>query len=193
MTSMPHPAALPIDELLADCRVDRTRGSGPGGQHRNKTETAIVITHLPTGVRGEASERRSQGENLAQAKFRLRLELALAVRSAKGVGSHLPRETLLEESSRQRQKAPDTVALPSPLWRSRIVGERIVISPTHDDFPAILAEALDCLAAEEWSATMAAAWLGISTSQLVKLLKQEPRALGLLNAEQAAKGLRPFR
>ncbi|MBA4107821.1 MAG: peptide chain release factor-like protein [Pirellula sp.] len=165
---MPHPAALPIDELLADCRVDRTRGSGPGGQHRNKTETAIVITHLPTGVRGEASERRSQGENLTQAKFRLRLELAIDVRAPRGEAS-------------------------SPLWAGRVGGERMTISPAHDDFPAILAEALDCLAAEEWSAPAAAAWLRISTSHLVKLLKLAPRALGLLNAEQAAKGLRPYR
>jgi hypothetical protein len=167
---MPHPAALPIDELLADCRVDRTRGSGPGGQHRNKTETAIVITHLPTGVRGEASERRSQGENLAQAKFRLRVELALAMRSERdGVGD-----------------APT-----SPLWKSRVAGERIVVNSSHDDFPAILAEGLDTLAAADWSAPTAAERLGISTSQLVKLLKQEP--LGLLNGEQAARGLRPYR
>ena len=190
---MTHPAALPIGQLLADCRVDRTRGSGPGGQHRNKTETAIVITHLPTGVRGEASERRSQGENLAQAKFRLRLELAIAVRSAEGVGSLLPLEASPEELSSQRQKAPDTVGAPSPLWRSRIVGERIVISPSHDDFPAILAEALDVLAAMEWSAPAAAERLGVSTSQLIKLLKQEHRGLGMLNREQEAKGLRPYR
>jgi hypothetical protein len=166
---MPHPAALPIDALMADCRVTRTRGSGPGGQHRNKTETAIVITHLSTGLRGEASERRSQAENLAQAKFRLRLELALGVRN----GS-------------------DDADEPSPLWRSRVAGERIAVSSTHDDFPAILAEALDLLAAAEWSAPMAAERLGISTSQFVKLLKQEPRALGRLNAEQAARGLRPY-
>ncbi len=170
---MTHPAALPIDALMADCRVDRTRGSGPGGQHRNKTETAIVITHEPTGLRGEASERRSQAENLAQAKFRLRVELALAVRSTEVV------ESLLE--------------IPSSVWRSRIAGERISVSASHDDFPAILAEALDALAAVEWSAPAAAERLGISTSQFVKLLKQEPRALGLLNGEQAARGLRPYR
>ena len=190
---MTHPAALPIDQLLADCRVDRTRGSGPGGQHRNKTETAIVITHVPTGVRGEASERRSQAENLAQAKFRLRVELAIAVRSVEGVGSLLPLEALPEEFACQRQKAPDTVGVPSPLWRSRVAGERITVSPSHDDFPAILAEALDVLAAIEWSAPAAAERLGVSTSQLVKLLKQEPRGLGMLNREQEAKGLRPYR
>lgn len=165
---MPHPASLPIDELLADCRVDRTRGSGPGGQHRNKTETAIVITHLPTGVRGEASERRSQAENLTQAKFRLRLELAVAVRSSEEIVS------------------------PSTLWRSRVAGERITVSASHIDVPAILAEALDVLAATDWSAPAAAERLGISTSQLVKLLKLEPRGLAMLNREQAARGRRPY-
>jgi hypothetical protein len=165
---MPHPASLPIDELLADCRVDRTRGSGPGGQHRNKTETAIVITHLPTGVRGEASERRSQAENLARAKFRLRLELALAVRSG------------------------EEVDVPSALWGNRVARARITVSASHDDFPALLAEALDALTGAEWSAPAAAERLGVSTSQLVKLLKQEPRGLAMLNREQAAKGLRPY-
>ena len=168
---MVHPASLPIDALLADCRVDRTRGSGPGGQHRNKTETAIVITHLPTRVRGEASERRSQGENLAQAKFRLRLELALAVRSVAAGGE---------------------LGAPSELWRGRVAGGRISVSASHDDFPAIVAEALDTLAAVDWSAPAAAERLGVSTSQLVKLLNQEPRALGMLNREQAARGLRPY-
>ena len=168
---MAHPASIPIDDLLADCRVDRTRGSGPGGQHRNKTETAIVITHVPTGVRGEASERRSQGDNLAQAKLRLRLELALAVRSG---GS------------------AEELATPSELWRSRVAGQRISVSSSHDDFPAIVAEALDMLAAVDWLAPAAAERLGVSTSQLVKLLKQEPRGLGMLNREQAARGLRPY-
>ncbi|MCY2992774.1 MAG: peptide chain release factor-like protein [Planctomycetota bacterium] len=54
---MIHPAALAIDQLLRECQIVRTRRSGPGGQHRNKVETAVVITHLPSGVKGEASER----------------------------------------------------------------------------------------------------------------------------------------
>ena len=69
---MPHPAAVPAVDLLKDCAVERTRRSGPGGQHRNKVETAIVLTHRPTGIQAEASERRSQPENLAVATFRLR-------------------------------------------------------------------------------------------------------------------------
>ena len=60
---MPHPAALSPEELLHQCRARRTRRSGPGGQHRNKVETAGVLTHAPTGVQAEANERRSQAEN----------------------------------------------------------------------------------------------------------------------------------
>ena len=75
-----HPASLDSSHLLAVCDVRRTRRSGPGGQHRNKVETAIVLTHEPTGVQAEASERRSQAQNLSAAVFRLRVNLALAVR-----------------------------------------------------------------------------------------------------------------
>ena len=54
-----HPARLPIDELLADCEERRLRRGGPGGQHRNKVETAVELTHRPTSVAAEANERRS--------------------------------------------------------------------------------------------------------------------------------------
>lgn len=161
---MNHPASLPSDALRAECTVERTRRSGPGGQHRNKVETAVVLTHLPTGVRAEASERRSQAANLAKAIFRLRVKLALELRTPPG-------------------KAP------SELWTSRVAGRRIAVNPEHEDFPALLAEALDVLAASEWSPAPAAAFLGISGSQLVKLLKLLPEALMLLNAHRQKLGL----
>src|SRR5262249_15351793 len=73
VTAAIHPAALPVEELLADCDVRRTRRSGPGGQRRNKVETAVTIVHRPTTISAEASERRSQAENCTLALFRLRL------------------------------------------------------------------------------------------------------------------------
>jgi hypothetical protein len=161
---MSHFADLPPDELLRQCETRRTRRSGPGGQHRNKVETAIVLTHVSTGVQAEANERRSQAENLREALFRLRVNLAIEVRQ------------------------PDR-AFPSSLWQSRCRGGRIVVSPRHDDFPAILAEALDAIAACCDDLKAAAERLGCTSSQLIKLLKEEPRALASLNARRKAAGL----
>lgn len=166
----PHPAALDPARLLADCDVRFTRRSGPGGQNRNKVETAAILTHRPTGLAAEAGERRSQGENRRAALFRLRLLLALDVRRPIG-----------------------PVDGPSALWRSRLRGGRIAVNPAHDDFPALLAEALDALAARDQDVKAAAEALGCSPSQLVKLLKDEPRALTRVNADRRERGLRPLR
>jgi hypothetical protein len=149
---------MPPDKILADCEVRRLRRSGPGGQNRNKVETAVALHHKPSGVKAEANERRSQAENQTVAVFRLRINLALEVRQ--------PREI--------------NVA-PSSLLQSRLIGGKISISPSHDDFPAILAEVLDFLAAYQADVKATADHLGCTTSQLTKFLKQEPRALLLVN------------
>lgn len=161
-----HPAALEPDRLLKDCRIERTRASGPGGQHRNKVETAVRLTHTPTGITAMAGERRSQERNRAVAVFRLRMNLALAVREA----------------------WPRAKAGASELWRSRCRKGRIAINPTHGDFPAILAEALDALAYKKNDPAAAAVALGCSTSQLIKLLKAEPRALEQVNRAREERG-----
>jgi len=165
-----HPAALPAAELLSQCEVTRTRGSGPGGQHRNKVETAIILLHRPTGTHGEASERRSQAENHTIAVFRLRVNLALAVRMEKFADNEV-----------------DT------LWTSRIVGGRIRINPAHDDFPAMLAEALDWIENSEFDLKAASDKLDCTGSQLTKFLKREPRAMSGVNANRKSRGLHPLK
>ena len=85
-----HPAALPPDELLAQCDVQFVRRSGPGGQHRNKVSTGVVLVHRPTGIKAEANERRSQAENRTAACLRLRVNLALEVRTKRGGGRAQP-------------------------------------------------------------------------------------------------------
>ena len=151
---------------MAECTLRRSRRSGPGGQRRNKVETAVVLHHRPTGIDAEASERRSQAENRAVALRRLRLNLALAVRCA---------------------RAPGQTA--SPLWQSRCPAGRISLSAAHEDFPILMAEALDVIADQEADVKAAAAALGCTSSQLVKLLKKEPRAIGLLNQWRRQRGL----
>ncbi len=65
--------ALPdhLQKLLAECEVDVYRSSGPGGQHRNKTESSVRVRHLPTGLMRVATEHRSQIRNRELALERL--------------------------------------------------------------------------------------------------------------------------
>jgi ribosome-associated protein len=67
--------ALSDEALLAECAVDVYIGGGPGGQHRNKTESAVRLTHRPTAVTVKATERRSQLQNRDVALARLRAAL----------------------------------------------------------------------------------------------------------------------
>lgn len=164
---MPHPATLPAETLLAECDLRRTRRSGPGGQHRNKVETAVVITHRASGITAEASERRSLEENRRRALFRLRVNLALGIRCP-----------------------IRTDQAPSPLWQSRCRGGKVIVNPEHDDFPPLLAEALNAVVALNMDIPASAEWLEATSSQLVKFLKQEPRAIELVNRARERQGLR---
>lgn len=165
-----HPAALPAEVLLQRCDVKRLRRGGPGGQHRNKVETAVQLHDPITGKTAEANERRSQEANRQVALFRLRVLLALE-----------PAENF------------DLSTIPSELWLSRLRSGKLSINPTHDDFPSLLAEATTVLHAQGWDVTSAAEKLQCSTNQLVKLLKNEPPALLLLNRHRSEAGLKPLK
>ena len=165
-----HPAELPVACLLSDCSFTRTKGRGPGGQHPNKVETAVVVTHLATGIRGAASERRSQHQNRQAAIFRLRLQLALEVRTLR-----------------------DPSQVPSQLWQDRAQGTRLPLSGTHNDFPAILSELLDVLHNHQLDFKLAATQLGSTPSQLVRILKRQPAAWQWTTTARADHGLPALR
>ena len=166
------PLALNDEALLKECQVETFRASGPGGQHRNKTDSAVRLRHLPTGVMAQAYESRSQHENRALALERLRAAIALSVRAPVDLqGYHAPPELLA------------ILPLGQP---GRIRGRNAAF------WPGVRA-LLDLLVANELALAPTAPMLGISSGQLSRLLTSEPSLLATVNALRGAAGLHPLR
>lgn len=163
--------ALSDEELLAQCAVDTFRASGPGGQKRNKTESAVRLRHHETGLVAQAFESRSQHENRDLALRQLRAAIAITVR----------RPVDLERYE------------PPPELRRILPGARQQIGARHADFWRGAQALFDLLAAEEYALAPSAERLGLSTGQLSRLITCEPELLRAVNAERLARGLRALR
>jgi ribosome-associated protein len=93
------------EDLLRECEVDTFRSSGPGGQHVNKTESAVRLTHLPSGVVVTSQQERSQHRNKALCLEKLREKIArMNYQKPKRVPtckSRAAKERTLEEKTRR--------------------------------------------------------------------------------------------
>lgn len=163
--------ALGDEDLLAQCEVDRFRASGPGGQKRNKTDSAVRLRHRPTGLESVAVESRSQHENRARALRRLRLTVALHAREPVDLDVYAPSEAIT----------------------GRLRGGRIQVATKHPGYPEVVAEVFDVLEARGWRLSDAAPLLGLSTAALGRFLEGDPGVFRTANERRAAFGLGALR
>jgi hypothetical protein len=163
---MPVPAyALSESDLLAGCRIDTFRSHGPGGQHANRTESAVRITHCASGEVSQCQDHRERARNQREALSRLRLRLALQLR-----GGAL-------------------VAWLEPYRR----GRQLAIGPNGASYCLVVAVVLDALLAASGSLAGCAAALGVSASQIAKLLGADKEVLQAANRLRAGYGLGTIR
>lgn len=158
--------ALSDADLLAQCDIDVYRASGPGGQKRNKTSSAVRLRHGPSGLIVTAVESRSQHENRARALRRLRRSIALHERSPIPAG--------------------DTV----PDYYAEALGRdpSLHVNRRNPDYPKIMQYVLDVFVSVEARTSDAAKRLNISTGQLVRFLKDDPKLWEHANELRASFG-----
>ena len=163
--------ALSDEELLRQCRMERFRVSGPGGQHRNRRDTAVRLTHEPTGLTAQASERRSQHQNRLEALARLRASIALEVRRPVDLEGYEP--------------PPELEAI--------LPGRKNQIGPRHRDYWPGVQALLDLFVAVDGSVSETAERTGVSTGAMSRLLLAEPRLVRAVNGWRESRGMRPLR
>jgi hypothetical protein len=168
---------LTDQQLLAQCAVDTYRASGPGGQKRNKTSSAVRIRHAASGLIVIAEESRSQHQNRAKALTRLRQALFLKIREPLPAGG---------------LTAAD-IAGWADLREAKDANGRLGVGRKDRRFWPAVARVLDVLEATEARVSEAAKMLGLSTANLLAFLQTSPKAWEQANVLRARFGHKPLR
>jgi hypothetical protein len=143
MSSSNRAALLALDDaaLLAQCELDRFRGSGKGGQKRNKTSSAVRLRHRPTGLIGLASDSRSQSENRDRALRRLREAFGFELREEVDLDDYQPAPALarlagpLVKNERFQRSAEYLAAVGALLDLYRALGCSLADAATRAGLP----------------------------------------------------------
>ncbi|RZC63884.1 hypothetical protein C5167_025636 [Papaver somniferum] len=164
---------LSDEQLMNQCEMDTFKSSGPGGQHRNKRESAVRLKHLPTGIIAQAAEDRSQHKNRASALSRLRTLLALKVRNTLDLEDYKPPPELL-------QILPKKSAI-----RGSDTGPQI--GHNNPKFASGMRALLDVIYAVDGSVADAAKLLGLTTGGLSRLILSDDSLRLAVNEFRATK------
>jgi hypothetical protein len=140
-------------QLLAQCEVDTYRASGPGGQKRNKTSSAVRLRHPPSGLLVIAEESRSQHENKARALRRLRQAFFLKL----------------------REPLPESVADCPDIAVALTAAGRLDVGKKDPRFWPAAGIVLDVLDSVGARVSEAATLLGLSTGNLIAFLETDPK------------------
>lgn len=100
--------SLPTDDkdLLVECKVDTFRASGSGGQHVNVTDSAVRLTHIPTGLVVTSQKERSQYLNKKECLVKLRKKVdKLNYRKPKRIPTRLPRSVKRKERAKKTKNS----------------------------------------------------------------------------------------
>ena len=148
---MPEAEDVEIDINPADLQIDTYRAGGAGGQHVNKTESAIRITHLPTGIVVECQDERSQYKNKDKAMKVLKSRLLQAKREEQE--SALAEERRIQVGTGDRSERIRTYNYP----QSRLTDHRIglTIYRLEDILNGNLEEVIDALSTADQAAKLA--------------------------------------
>jgi peptide chain release factor 1 len=149
---LPEAEEVDVEINESDLRVDVYRASGAGGQHVNKTESAVRITHLPTGVVVAMQEERSQHKNRAKAMKLLRSKLYEAQRAREAADRAADRKG--QVGTGDRSERIRTYNFP----QGRVSDHRIGLTLHNIDrvMQGDLDEIVDRLTAEDQAARLAA-------------------------------------
>ncbi len=170
-------ASLSDNELMRQCEVDTYRASGPGGQKRNKTSSAVRLRHTPSGLLVIAEESRSQHENREKAVRRLREAFYLHLRHEIDVRTSDLSELLAEHD------LADTFGNQG----------KLKLNKKNPKFWPTVGFVLDVLHAFQARVSDAAKFLGISTGNLIDFLQTSPKVWEQTNAMRTDFGQKPLK
>jgi peptide chain release factor 2 len=105
------------NELLEECKLEAFRSSGAGGQHVNKTDSAVRLTHIPTGIVTYSQSERSQYLNRKECLRKLRSKIKLLnYKKPKRIATKVPKSVKNKNHVKKKRESSKKSLRQKPSW-----------------------------------------------------------------------------